>query len=85
MVNLAGVEDGSTLTATKMRHCSSTHYAALDVPQKQRSYFYLHMGHSQQINEQIYQTPLAEAEVTVVGKFLQQLDRGTLKQGYAVK
>ena len=54
VVNLAGVEDGSTLTA--MRHYSSTHYAALDVPQKQHSYFYLHMGHSQQINEQIYQT-----------------------------
>ena len=54
--NLAGVEDGSTLTATKMRHYSSTHYAALDVPQKQHSYFYLHMGHSQQINEQNYQT-----------------------------
>ena len=84
--NLAGVEDGSTLTATtKVRHYSSTQYAALDVPQKQHSYFYLHMGPSQQINEQIYQTPLAEAEVTVVGKFLQQLDRGTLKQGYAVK
>ena len=28
----------------------------------------------------IYQTPLAEAEVTVVGKFLQQLDQGTLKK-----
>ena len=54
VVNLAGVEDGSTLTAT--RHYSSTHYAALDVPQKQHSYFYLHMGHSQQINDQIYQT-----------------------------
>ena len=85
VVNLAGVEDGSTLTPTKMRHYSSTHYAALDVPQNQRTYFYLHMGHSQQINEQIYQTPLAEAEVTVVGKFLQQLDQGTLKQGYAVE
>ena len=58
VVNLAGIEDGSTLMAAKIRHYSSTHYAALDVPQNQRSYFYLHMGHSQQINERYLPNPV---------------------------
>ena len=77
-ITLAGVEDACILTATKMRHYSSTHYAALGVPQNQRSCFYLHMGHSKQINEMIYQTQLAEAEVTVVEECLQPIDEGTL-------
>ena len=83
IVSLSGVDDCSSITATKMRHYSSTQYAALDVPADQRKYFYLHMGHSRHINESIYQTPLAEAEVTVVGKFLQQIDEGTLMLVYA--
>ena len=42
VVKLPGVDDCSSITATKMRHYSSTQYAALDVPAHQRKYFYLH-------------------------------------------
>ena len=80
----SGVQDCASITATKMRHYSSTHYAGLDVPENQRAYFYMHMGHSKRINETIYQTPLAEAEVSIVGKVLQQIDRGTMKPRYDV-
>ena len=85
VVTLSGVEDYASITATKMRHYSSTQYAALDLPQSQRAYFYLHMGHFKHINETIYQTPLAETEVTVVSKFLQQIDESTLILSSAVK
>lgn len=40
----AGVNDGSLLTATKMCHRISTLYAATDVPEAERAYFYCHMG-----------------------------------------
>ena len=76
VVMLAGIENSGSLTATKMRHYFSTQYAALEVPESTRSYFYLHMGHSKHINETIYQAPLAEARVSVVGRFLQQVDDG---------
>lgn len=59
-----------------MRHFSSTYYAGLEVPENERAYFYNHMGHSKEINATIYQTPLAEAEVTIVGKILEQIDQG---------
>ena len=81
VAQLSGVNDCSSITATKMRRYSSTQYAALDVPTHQHTYFYLHVDHSRHINETIYQTPLAE--VTVVGKCLQQIDEGTLMQVYA--
>jgi len=70
----AGVSDPSLLTATKMRHRISTLYAAMDVPEAERAYFYRHMGHSADINTNIYQTPLAVAEVTKVGVRLQAMD-----------
>ena len=73
---LSGVKDDSTITATKLRHYSSTRYAALDIPEADRPYFFKHMGHSQMVNETIYQAPPAEAEVTVVGKVLQDFDKG---------
>jgi hypothetical protein len=62
------------LTATKMRHRVSTLYAGLDVPQSDRHVFYKHMGHSENINVNVYQVPLAVAEVRVVGPRLQQMD-----------
>ena len=74
---LAGVHDTSTITATKLRHYSSTRYAALEIPEGHREHFYKHMGHSKKINESIYQAPLAEIEVTVVGKVLRSIDRGS--------
>jgi len=64
------------ITATKMHHRVSTIYASLDVPQNQRQNFYRHMGHSSNINASIYQAPLAELEVSQVGRVLDMIDRG---------
>ena len=70
----AQVEHPERLTATKMRHRISTLYAALDVSENERQLFYKHMGHSGNINQNIYQTPLAEAEILKVGTQLQLMD-----------
>jgi hypothetical protein len=70
----ADIREPQRLSATKMRHRVSTLYAALDVPESERRYFYMHMGHSSNINSAIYQTPLAEAEVMKVGSKLQAMD-----------
>jgi len=44
----------------KMRHHISTLYAAMNVPEPERSYFYCLMGHSADINTNVYQTPLSQ-------------------------
>jgi hypothetical protein len=67
----AGVQQ-SEVTATKMRYLASTLYAGLDIPEAKRHAFYRHMGHSQTINENIYEAPLAEVEVREVGAILTQ-------------
>jgi len=70
----AKVEHPERLTATKMRHRISTLYAAMDVPTDEREFFYKHMGHSQKINENVYQAPLAELEIVKVGSRLMAMD-----------
>jgi len=72
----AGVLDPTRLTATSMRHRASTIYANLIVPESERAFFYKHMGHSAAVNAGTYQTPLAETEVTVIGKRFQDMDSG---------
>jgi len=62
------------ITATDMRHRVSTYYASLEVPEADRRYFYTHMGHSERINMNIYQCPMAVAAVTKVGRHLSRLD-----------
>ena len=42
----------------------------MDVPEDKREAFYRHMGHSEKINKDVYQAPLALNEVTQVGKYL---------------
>jgi hypothetical protein len=66
----------SAINATNQRVRISTIYAALDVPQHERDYFYSHMGHSAQVNAGTYQRPLAVAAVTKVGNHLANIDRG---------
>jgi len=61
-----------TISATKVRHLTSTMYAALDIPEEKRSIFYRHMGHGKTVNVNIYQAPLAEVEVEHVGNILTQ-------------
>ena len=64
------------ITATAMRHLVATVYASQDMSDRDRKVFYAHMGHSEKINEQVYQCPGALKEVVVVGKFLHTLDNG---------
>ena len=53
---MAGVKQPGRLTATTMRHRVSTKYAALkDVPEHERHLFYNHMGHSAEMNKNVYQ------------------------------
>jgi len=49
----ANVQHPEQQTATKSRRRISTLYAVMDVPTKERQYFYKHMGHSEKINENI--------------------------------
>jgi len=74
-----GVSEPEKLTATKMRHRASTFYALLDLPESEHRAFYSHMGHSKAINETVYQCPSSIAEVTKVGRYLQELDNGTVR------
>ena len=69
------------LIADKFRHRVSTLYAQLELPTEQRDIFYRHMGHSETINKNVYQCPLAVQEVTQVGKFpINNNGRGSLVQ-----
>ncbi|GFR76749.1 histone-lysine N-methyltransferase SETD8-A [Elysia marginata] len=71
------LEHPDLLIADKFtRQRMSTLFAGLDVPQSQRETFYRHMGHSQAINEAVYQSPLALNELVHVGGFLQTVDQG---------
>jgi len=70
----AQIDNPDRMTATKMRHRVSTLYAGLDVSENDRTLFYKHMGHSSAINANVYQTPLAEAEITHVGMHLKSMD-----------
>ena len=72
-----GLERPELLIADKFRHRASTLFALTEVPEEKRHAFYKHMGHSQQINRDVYQCPLAVKEVTQVGKFLDTLDQET--------
>ena len=47
----ANIDEPDKLTATKMRHRVSTLYAATDMPESEKHYFYKHMGHSEEINQ----------------------------------
>ena len=70
------VKKPELLTATMQRHRISTMYAALDVPESERQYFYKHMGHTKDINSGTYQYPLPVMAVTKVGRHLQTIDKG---------
>ena len=64
----------SAVTATRNRHRVSTLYSALEMPKRDKEYFYSHMGHSEETNANIYQAPPALMEVTIVGKHLMKID-----------
>nr|XP_047134212.1 uncharacterized protein LOC124812135 [Hydra vulgaris] len=64
------------IIATKNRHRISTLFASLDVEEKDKELFYSHMGHSEKMNQDFYQAPLALLELTRVGKQLMKIDAG---------
>jgi len=70
----AEVEAGK-VTATKQRHRISTLYASLDVSETERPMFYQHLGHSAEMNANVYQAPLAEKEIRLVGSRLLAIDQ----------
>ena len=55
-----------------MRHLTSTLCAALTYLNLSGRHSSAHMGHSKVVSELIYQTPLAEVEITEVGDILRQ-------------
>ena len=65
-----------TITATKQRHRVSTIFASLELPDKERQSFFDHMGHSADVNINIYQAPPAITEITKVGRYLSVIDGG---------
>ena len=40
-----------------------------EIPEDQRAAFYKHMGHTENVNKEVYQCPLGIKEVTQVGRF----------------
>lgn len=64
------------MKATSNRHRISSLYAELDVSPKDQEMFYKHMGHSADINENVYQNPPGIREVTTIGPQLLEMDIG---------
>ena len=62
------------LIADKFRHQVSTIFASLELPTEQQNSFIRHMGHSEAINRNVYQCPMALQEITKVGKMLSNID-----------
>ncbi|CAG2245716.1 unnamed protein product [Mytilus edulis] len=67
-------DEAKKINATLIRHYTSTEMAAKDIPENERHYFYTHMGHSEEMNKQTYQAPLAVMEIVKVGKHLKDID-----------
>ena len=67
------------INATNNRHRVSTIYATLDLPQQEKQLFYTHMGHSEEMNREVYQAPLALMGLTKTGKHLMDIGYSELK------
>ncbi|KAK3801391.1 hypothetical protein RRG08_059093 [Elysia crispata] len=57
------------------RHQVSTIFASFESPKDQQNSFIRHMGHSEAINRNVYQCPMAIHGITRVGKMLSHIDR----------
>ena len=56
------------MKSSSNRHRLSTLLASMDISPRDRELFYKHMGHSEKINQKIYQAPAAIMEIIKVGK-----------------
>ena len=61
---MAGLDN--TITATSMRHYVATVYTGMEVSDEERKGFYDHMGHTEAINKDVCQSPLAVKEAMQV-------------------
>jgi len=64
------------ITANQIRHRASTIFAGTNASQPTCEAFYNHMGHSAEMNRSVYQCPTAITEITAVGRYFDELDRG---------
>ena len=78
VVNAIDAQKPSSVTATKIRHRTSTLFSYLITSQKEKQNFYDHMGHSADINRDIYQAPPAVSTILDVGRRLQNFDKGNV-------
>jgi integrase len=72
----AKVMQPKLITAHRIRHRAATVHASLPASNAQREAFFRHMGHSRNIDENVYQCPLGVTEVLTVGEYLNALDQG---------
>ena len=79
----AGI-DSSRTTATKQRHRVGTLFAALELARGQSYQVLRHMGHSEEVNRNVYADPLALQELCVVGTRLQEFDEGEWPCGFVI-
>ena len=70
------LQNASLIDTTNNQHCVSTLQASLNLPKNDRQLFYTLVGHSVDINKNIYQAPLAIMSITKVGKQIMQIDGG---------
>ena len=64
------------IKSTTNRHRLSTIMASMDLTEQDRESVYAHMGHSETINQTIYQAPPAVIELTRVGRRIVEIDEG---------
>ncbi|KAL3870920.1 hypothetical protein ACJMK2_038948 [Sinanodonta woodiana] len=64
------------INATKNRHRISTIYASLDMSLEHQRIFLDHMGHEAAISRDNYQCPIGIKEVRIMGKLLNNIDKG---------
>ena len=70
------LKDPKKIKSSTNRHRISTLLASMDISPRDRDLFYKHMGHSEKINQTIYQAPAVIMEVISVGKHVMNIDRG---------
>ena len=71
--------NGDLVNATNQRGRISTIHAGLDVSMQDRELFFLHIGHSAQVNAGTYQQQLAVQAILKVGRHLVSMDKGNTR------
>ena len=72
--SISGFVAPSLLTATKFRHMANISFKSMTATEDERTLMFAHLGHSEKVNQNVYQHPQAISEVIHVAKFLQQFD-----------